>query len=423
MEEKPPTQTGRDVPRSRSPRTTFGTPDQPTSPSKPAERAPRRSKAAPAVSFQAPANDESTSPDATPGRKPMQRRPQSGRTPAKKAPAAKATPPAKQAAEPAEPAALHDSESGLAKAAAKAAPPAKKAAAEPAKATPAKRPPKKAPQTDAATPRTPARAKKAAAKPAAASEKSAAPAQPAADATPPAKAMPAAPADVTEDPIPAQAMAAPADQPRPDQALEQRQPTALSKLTADPGHAPELLARAAVQTIGPRAKEWAERTREAYPKATDAALARLAADQFTRLTSPTSIVAALAGSFAPSALIATTALTHARVVLHVAAAYGLDPTDEARAADLLVLTRVYASREDAEAALSTTTQRSDGLRRIGRMIATNAAGWVAVRLVRRYFPGTSLVAAALVSRSSARNMAERANTYYSQASQALGRSV
>jgi len=285
-----------------------------------------------------------------------------------------------------------------AKQAAKAVPakkaPAKKAAPDPAKAaTPAKRAPKKAAvalQKPAEEP----------------DQLDAVPAQPVADATPPAKAMPTN-ADEARD----------ADQP---------QPTIVSRLAADPGHAPELLALAAVQTIGPRAKEWAQRTREAYPKATDAAVARLAADQFTRLTSPTSIVTALAGSYAPSTLIATTALTHARVILHVAAAYGIDPTDEARAADLLVLTRVQPSRENAEAALAAAKQQqraTDTAKRIARMVATNAAGWVAVKLVSRYFPGTSLLAASLVSRSSARNMAERAITHYSQASHALGSSV
>jgi len=362
-------------------------------PSKPAERAPRHAKGAPAVTFQAAANDESTSAEASPGRKPTQRRSPSGQAPAKKAPAVKATQPGKDATK-----ATPAKNAAPAKQAAKAVPakkaPAKKAAPDPAKAaTPAKRAPKKAAvalQKPAEEP----------------DQLDAVPAQPVADATPPAKAMPTN-ADEARD----------ADQP---------QPTIVSRLAADPGHAPELLALAAVQTIGPRAKEWAQRTREAYPKATDAAVARLAADQFTRLTSPTSIVTALAGSYAPSTLIATTALTHARVILHVAAAYGIDPTDEARAADLLVLTRVQPSRENAEAALAAAKQQqraTDTAKRIARMVATNAAGWVAVKLVSRYFPGTSLLAASLVSRSSARNMAERAITHYSQASHALGSSV
>ena len=41
-----------------------------------------------------------------------------------------------------------------------------------------------------------------------------------------------------------------------------RRTEAWAKLIADPGHAPELLALAAVQTIGPRAEDWAARIRE-----------------------------------------------------------------------------------------------------------------------------------------------------------------
>jgi hypothetical protein len=447
MEEKPPTQAGRDVPRSRTPRSAFGTPDQPAPSSKPAERAPRRPKAPPAVTFQAPANDETASAESPePPGKPTQRRSQAEQSEQLAAKKAKATP-APKAATPAKPAA-------------KAAPPAKKAAAAAAKRAPKKVPSQAtiAEPIDAALPATKsARAKKATAKAAAASDKKptsqppitadavpaqpaadAVPAQPAADATPPAKAMPAQPTptdgipvNIADDPTPAQAIsdatqpakAAPIESREPE---AERQPTTFSKLAADPGHAPELLALAAVQTIGPRAEEWAKRTRETYPKATDMALARLAADEFTRFTSRSSIVGTLAGSYAPVTLIATTALTHARVILHIAAAYGLDPTDKARAADLLVLTRVHATRGDAEEALAAVGRQQAAttpVQRLGRMVATNAAGWAVVRLASRYFPGTRLVAAALVTRSSVRNMAERAKIYYSQESHALGRSV
>ncbi|MCI4063238.1 hypothetical protein MRQ36_11910 [Micromonospora sp. R77] len=40
-----------------------------------------------------------------------------------------------------------------------------------------------------------------------------------------------------------------------------------ARMLEHPGFAPELLALAAVETLGPRAREWAERLREAYPDA------------------------------------------------------------------------------------------------------------------------------------------------------------
>ncbi|MEU8230065.1 hypothetical protein AB0C12_10730 [Actinoplanes sp. NPDC048967] len=190
-------------------------------------------------------------------------------------------------------------------------------------------------------------------------------------------------------------------------------------LIADPGHAPELLALAALQTIGPRAGEWAARTRAAYPAAGPDALARLAVSQFTRFGSVSSVFAAVAGSYAPIALLGAAAYTHAELALHVAAAYGLDPTDRERAVDLLVLTRVHPVREDAVAALATAEQHSydnsgltDATWRLGRMIAVQAGGWAAVRAVNHFFPGTSLLVATLTSRGAARAMAARATVHY-----------
>ena len=198
---------------------------------------------------------------------------------------------------------------------------------------------------------------------------------------------------------------------------------AWAKIVADPAHSPELLALAAIQTIGPRAKEWASRISDAYPTATADGKARLAVRQFTRFGSLSTVCAALAGSYAPVALLGTTALTHADLVLHIAAAYGFDPADESRAAELLVLTKVHPTRQDAEAALNAAKQPAyededggltDALWRLGRMLATQVSGWTAIRTVNRLFPGSSLLAAVLTSRSSAQSLAARAERFYSQ---------
>jgi hypothetical protein len=224
-------------------------------------------------------------------------------------------------------------------------------------------------------------------------------------------------------------------EPSADKTPDQRHPgtrtDAWAQLIADPGHTPELLALAAVQIIGPRAQQWARRTREAYPTATDKGLARLAIRQFARFGSLSSVFAAVAGSYAPIALLGAAALTHAELILHLAAAYGLDPTDEARATDLLVLTRMHPTREDAETALRAakqpayeeSTKLSDATRRLGRKVAVQSGGWAGIRLVNRYFPGTSLLAAALTSSMAADTVANRANSYFSQANHESGSSV
>jgi hypothetical protein len=75
-----------------------------------------------------------------------------------------------------------------------------------------------------------------------------------------------------------------------------------------------------IARLGPDARDWVARIRERYPAATSPALARLAATQRRE---------------------------HAWLVLAVAAAYGLDPTDPARAVDLRELT-IHSGRMGLE---------------------------------------------------------------------------
>jgi hypothetical protein len=444
MEEKPPTQASRDVPRSRTPRAPFSTPEQPTPPSKPAERAPRRaSKPAPPVTFQPPSGDSNAhppgrpprktssgtpaaSPNATPAPEPSAEPADDTRTPTpRKAQAPRKQPPAKQPPAKQPPATKPRAKATPAKATRAATEPAatEPAQPEPVKATPPATEPAYSPPPvqgqllPEATP--PAKAAKKAARKA--TRPAAAKAQPAVSA----QAQPAATVDLPAAaaiPVPAAAPKAPA---------VRRRTEAWAQLIADPGHAPELAALAAVQTIGPRAAEWARRTREAYPNATDDGLARLATKQFTRFGSLSSIFSAVAGSYAPIALLGAAALTHAELILHVAAAYGVDPTDEARATDLLVLTRVHPTREDAAAALAAAQQPAysddakltDAVWRFGRMAATQAGWWLALRTVNRFYPGTGLLVATLTSQSAAQAVGHRATAYYSQESQSFGSTV
>lgn len=202
-------------------------------------------------------------------------------------------------------------------------------------------------------------------------------------------------------------------------------PTAWSRIVADPGHTPELLALAAVQLIGPRAADWARDARESYPSADQDGIARLAIQQFSRRAGIANALASVAGSYAPVALLGATGWTHAELVLHVAAAYGQDPADLTRAADLLVLTRVHPTHEDAETAIATTMEPAakgasgagDAVWRLGRMAANQAAGWLALRAVSRFFPGTTVLVTALMSRSGAENLGIRATAYYRAAAQ------
>ncbi|HEX8632194.1 MAG TPA: hypothetical protein VF755_28895 [Catenuloplanes sp.] len=223
-------------------------------------------------------------------------------------------------------------------------------------------------------------------------------------------------------------------------------------VVVDPGHAVELLALAAVAAIGPRAQAWERSTREAYPTADAEGLARLAVRRCVRRAGVGSAAAAATGVLAPVVGVAAQAWTHAELVLHVAAAYGLDPSDPARAADLLVLTQVYPGHPQAQAALASasaghsasagdsgsgedrrtdngsdrdTTGDSDpdtgggakqpppeGVWRLVAPMAVQAGGWLAARTLARGVPGAALMFAALGGRTAAERLASRALAHY-----------
>jgi hypothetical protein len=192
-----------------------------------------------------------------------------------------------------------------------------------------------------------------------------------------------------------------------------------ARLVADPAHAPELLALAAVQSVGPRARDWVARAKRDYPAADRAALARLATSQFARAGSLGSVFGAVAGSYAPGVLTATAAVVHAELILHVAAAYGVEPDAPERAVDLLVITRVHADREAASAAVAAARrpayEEDGGLRgvwRLGRLISGPVGGWGLFRLINRYLPGAGLLAAFLSGRAATDSVAARANAHY-----------
>jgi hypothetical protein len=206
------------------------------------------------------------------------------------------------------------------------------------------------------------------------------------------------------------------------------------RLLDDPGHAPELLAAVAVRLIGPRAAAWADAVRSAYPAATNEGLARLATRRFVRLAGAGGLVAAGAGLFAPAAELAIAALTRAGLVLHLAAAHGHDPSDPARAAELLVLTQVHADEGAARAAVKAAaeayergaahapgpadadapplTRAAEAALRLAVPLAAETGGWGVLRLVARFVPGARVVAATGAQISAAERLAIRASAYY-----------
>ncbi|MFI6782156.1 hypothetical protein [Micromonospora sp. NPDC050276] len=231
-------------------------------------------------------------------------------------------------------------------------------------------------------------------------------------------AMPA-PEPVTAPAPPAVRQVAPALGRTPESELR----AVAARVLDHPGFAPELLALAAVRSLGPGAAGWAARLRTRYPDASADGLARLATRRFVRSAGAGGATAALAGFFAPLAELASVLWTHSELVLHLAAAYGKDPTHPDRAADLLVLTQVHPDRASAEAALAAAQAAGDPVEgvwpraaeaawRLAAPLTAQAGGWVALRLVARLLPGAAVLAAALGDAAAADRLAARAAAVY-----------
>ncbi|WFF02023.1 hypothetical protein [Micromonospora sp. WMMD964] len=196
-----------------------------------------------------------------------------------------------------------------------------------------------------------------------------------------------------------------------------------SRVLDHPGFAPELLALAAVRALGPGAAEWAAGLRTRYPDASADGLARLATRRFVRSAGAGGAAAALAGFFAPLAELTSVLWTHANLVLHLAAAYGKDPTHPDRAVELLVLTQVHPDAASAEAALAAAQEAGDPVEagwpraaeaawRLAAPLTAQTGGWVALRLVARLLPGAAMLAAALGDAAAADRLAARAVAAY-----------
>ncbi|WP_345153480.1 hypothetical protein [Micromonospora maritima] len=195
------------------------------------------------------------------------------------------------------------------------------------------------------------------------------------------------------------------------------------RLRDHPGFAPELLALAAVDALGPRARDWVDQVRRAYPQADADGVARLTTRRFVRMAGAGGALAAGAGLFAPAAELTAVLWTQANLVLHLAAAYGREPTHPDRATELLVLTGVHSDDGTARAALAAARaadEPADGpwgrvaeaAWRLATPVAAQAGGWLGLRLAARLLPGAAALAAATGGTAAAERLAARAVARY-----------
>ncbi|MCW3817560.1 EcsC family protein [Micromonospora sp. DR5-3] len=203
--------------------------------------------------------------------------------------------------------------------------------------------------------------------------------------------------------------------------------TLWDRMRDDPQYAPEHLALEAVRRLGPEAAQWAARERALRPDIGADKLADQAVRRFinrARLSGAVSGAAGLPGAVIDVGVLAW---TQARLVLHLAAAYGVDPTHPDRATDLLVLQKVHKVAESARLALGVAAGRERagalfgmaGERPLGRAmlqlgvrLARMAGVRAAKRMVAKVVPGAAIVLGTWANSSATKDLADRSRALY-----------
>lgn len=198
------------------------------------------------------------------------------------------------------------------------------------------------------------------------------------------------------------------------------------RMRADPQYAPEHLALEAVRRLGPQARRWAERTRAHHPGIDPETMAGLAIRRFVgraRLSGAVSGAAGLPGAVVDVGVLAW---TQARMVLHLAAAYGHDPEHADRATDLLVLQKVHKATQTARLALGVAAGRERAgalltgsgtplgraMLRLGVKLAQMAGVRAAKRIFAKVVPGAAIILGTWANSSATRDLAARATALY-----------
>ena len=124
----------------------------------------------------------------------------------------------------------------------------------------------------------------------------------------------------------------------------------LARLRADPARAAEHLALAAAERHGPAAAAWVAERRAEYD-VSPAELAEMAKKRHATLARFGGAATGMGGFVTLVPDLALLAWIQSRMVFFIAAAYGYDPLDPMRPAELLVLQDLYDDVPSARAAL------------------------------------------------------------------------
>ena len=208
-----------------------------------------------------------------------------------------------------------------------------------------------------------------------------------------------------------------------DQSIRQLPGWLWRRLRADPLRSPEILALAAAELHGPAAARWVQDRRAMY--AYDAqGLARIVKRKHAALARYTGAATGVGGIVTAIPDLASLGWIQSRLVFFLAAAYGFDPRDPMRPAELLVLQEIYRSPQEARSALDGTGRHfafayaDKKMSETGRDrdLLTGLASFAGKRLIRRgaqrYIPLIGMPINAVANELDTRRLADRAIAFY-----------
>jgi len=120
------------------------------------------------------------------------------------------------------------------------------------------------------------------------------------------------------------------------------------RIRAEPERAPEHIALAAADRFAPQAVRWVQ---VAGPGHTSDSLAKTALKKHVRVSRLEGAALGIGGFTTAAADLVALGWIQSRMVFYIGAAYGFDPGDPMRPAELLALTGFYPTPADARAAL------------------------------------------------------------------------
>ena len=192
------------------------------------------------------------------------------------------------------------------------------------------------------------------------------------------------------------------------------------KLRADPVRAPEYLALAAAEHHGPAAAAAAAERGAAYAQS-PGELARMAKRRHAALARFGGAATGVGGFVTALPDLAALGWIQSRLVFHVAAAYGFDPHDRMRPAELLVLQDFYpdpAAARDALDGVGRTmaeawvNRATSGEEALARRLVKVGGKHLAKRMATRMIPGVAVVTNAVGNERATRALADRAIAFY-----------